>query len=192
MRLASLPAFQDNDLWFLHDGQRARVMDPGEAHPVPASLQREGLELEAILVTHPAPGHAGGVDALPAATAAKLRGPAREDVPKMARGLQKSAFFPGETRVCGTHEYTLSNLKFAWAVEPGNLNLIHYRQRREELRADGLPTLPCPVGLGKQNKPFLRTREPAVVQAAQGHDAAAGPDEVGVFATLRAWKNGFR
>lgn len=36
---------------------------------------------------------------------------------------------PGETRVCRTHEYTLSNLKFALAVEPGNLQLVHYNER---------------------------------------------------------------
>ena len=47
----------------------------------------------------------------------------------------KLAALPGETRVCCTHEYTLSNLNFARAVEPGNLELINYQQRCEELRA---------------------------------------------------------
>ena len=51
MKLIPLPAFQDNDLWFLHDGHRALVVDPGDAQPVMGSLQREGLKLEAILVT---------------------------------------------------------------------------------------------------------------------------------------------
>jgi hypothetical protein len=52
MKLIPLPAFQDNDPWFLHDGHGALVVDPGDAQPVVASLQREGLKLEAILVTH--------------------------------------------------------------------------------------------------------------------------------------------
>ena len=51
LKLIPLPAFQDNYLWFLHDGQRALVVDPGDAEPVMASLQREGLQLHAILVT---------------------------------------------------------------------------------------------------------------------------------------------
>jgi hypothetical protein len=55
MKLIPLPAFQDDDLWFLHDGQRALVADPGDAQPVVAALQREGLQLEAILVTHRIP-----------------------------------------------------------------------------------------------------------------------------------------
>ena len=41
--------------------------------------------------------------------------------------------------------------------------------------------------------PFLRTRQPAVAQAAHGHDPAADPsDPVAVFAALRQWKNEFR
>ena len=30
----------------LHDGRRAMVVDPGDAQPVLAALQREGLQLE--------------------------------------------------------------------------------------------------------------------------------------------------
>ena len=34
MKLIPLPAFQDNYIWLLHDGQRALVVDPGDAAPV--------------------------------------------------------------------------------------------------------------------------------------------------------------
>ena len=51
MKLIPLPAFQDNYLWLLHDGQRALVVDPGDAAPVQAFLAAQGLRLEAILVT---------------------------------------------------------------------------------------------------------------------------------------------
>jgi len=51
MNLIPLPAFQDIYLWALHDGQRAE-MDPGDAQPVLQFLQRDGLQLEPILVTH--------------------------------------------------------------------------------------------------------------------------------------------
>jgi hydroxyacylglutathione hydrolase len=64
MKLIPLPAFQANDPWFVHDGHRALVVGPGDAQPVMALLQREGLELGAILVTQHSPDRAGGVDPL--------------------------------------------------------------------------------------------------------------------------------
>ena len=64
MTLLPLPAFQDNYLWVLHDGHRALVVDPGDASPVSEFLQRTGLQLDAILVTHHHADHTGGVQQL--------------------------------------------------------------------------------------------------------------------------------
>jgi hydroxyacylglutathione hydrolase len=112
---------------------------------------------------------------------------------QMLASLDALAGLPGDTRVCCTHEYTLSNLKFARAVEPGNADLIDYQRACESLRDRGQPTLPSNIALEKRVNPFLRTRQPAVAQAARGHDAAADPaDPVAVFAALRQWKNEFR
>lgn len=112
---------------------------------------------------------------------------------QMHRSLGKLAALPGQTRVCCTHEYTLSNLRFARVVEPGNAELAAYAARCEEKRSRGEPTLPSSITLEKQINPFLRTREQPVIEAAAAHDAAtATQDEVSVFATLRQWKNDFR
>ncbi len=257
MKLIPLPAFQDNYLWFLHDGQRALVVDPGDAQPVLAALQATGLQLEAILVTHHHADHTGGVNQLREATGAKVWGPATENIPgplvrlsegssievlgldfrvfdvpghtaghiayycenmdgkpllfcgdtlfsggcgrlfegtpaQMLASLDKLAALPGDTRVCCTHEYTLSNLKFAVAVEPGNAQLIDYRARCEALRAGGSPTLPSSIAVEKQINPFLRTRQSTVIDSARAHDAATATDETGVFAVIRQWKNEFR
>lgn len=111
---------------------------------------------------------------------------------QMHDSLGKLAALPGNTRVCCTHEYTLGNLKFATAVEPGNSRLIHYRQQCEQRRSRGEPTLPSTIALEREVNPFLRTRVPAVTQAAHAYNAADERDEVAVFAALRQWKNEFR
>ncbi|MDE2401734.1 MAG: hydroxyacylglutathione hydrolase [Burkholderiales bacterium] len=64
MNLLALPAFTDNYIWMLHDGHKALVVDPGDASPVLETLQHEGLELAAILVTHRHLDHVGGLDRL--------------------------------------------------------------------------------------------------------------------------------
>uniref|UniRef100_UPI00273A234C MBL fold metallo-hydrolase n=1 Tax=Stenotrophomonas sp. YIM B06876 TaxID=3060211 RepID=UPI00273A234C len=54
---------------------------------------------------------------------------------QMLASLDTLAALPGDTRVCCAHEYTLSNLAFARAVEPGNAALLQYNDRCEQLRA---------------------------------------------------------
>ena len=231
MNLLPLPAFADNYIWMLHDGHQAVVVDPGDSAPVVQALQRQGLQLTAILVTHHHADHVGGVDALREATGASVYGPARERVPeplvRLAEGdtvdvlglrfqvldvpghtaghiayycaaidgapllfcgdtlfsggcgrlfegtpaqmldsLDRLAALPGDTRVCCTHEYTLSNLKFARTVEPGNTALLHYSNQCEALRAGDQPTLPSSIALERDINPFLRVRQPGVAQAA--------------------------
>ena len=82
MDLIALPAFEDNYLWLLHDGQQALVVDPGDAAPVHAALRRLGLRLACILVTHHHGDHTGGVTALREASGATVYGPARERIPE--------------------------------------------------------------------------------------------------------------
>lgn len=109
---------------------------------------------------------------------------------QMLASLDKLAALPGNTRVCCAHEYTLSNLRFARAVEPGNLALQRYTQQCETLRAQQQPTLPSTLAVERDINPFLRSREPAIVQAVLPR--AQARDEAGIFAALRLWKNDFR
>ena len=81
MFLIPIPAFNDNYLWLLHDGQRALIVDPGDASPVLQALRDSHLQLESILVTHHHADHTGGINALREATGARVLGPAREQIP---------------------------------------------------------------------------------------------------------------
>jgi len=99
------------------------VADPGDAQPVLAYLQGERLQLDTILVTPHGPEHIGGDDASSGAAGARL---------------------------CRTHEYTLSSLKFARKAEPGNLKLINYRRRCEEPRDPNLLTLLSTTGQARE------------------------------------------
>ena len=110
---------------------------------------------------------------------------------QMHHSLARLAALPGATRVCCTHEYTLSNLKFARAVEPHNDDLAAYNAWCEAQRAEGLPTLPSTVAQELRINPFLRCGLPAVVQTARHHGASTD-DPTAVFAALRRWKNEFQ
>ena len=109
---------------------------------------------------------------------------------QMLASLDRLSNLAQSALVCCTHEYTLSNLKFALAVDPENAALIAYADRCRALRAQDQPTLPSTLALERQINPFLRTRTPAIEAATRQFDAGS-VDQVGVFATLRQWKNTF-
>ncbi|HSV70917.1 MAG TPA: hydroxyacylglutathione hydrolase [Methylibium sp.] len=256
MNLVALPAFTDNYIWMLHDGQRAVVVDPGDAAPVARALDERALQLVGIVVTHHHGDHVGGVDALRERLAGPVWGPAAERIPRpyealrggdgvdllgtrfdvievpghtaghiayvgqpagqapilfcgdtlfsggcgrlfegtaaqMHASLSRLVALPGDARVCCAHEYTLSNLKFARAVEPGNGVLAAYAAHCAQLRERDLPTLPSTLATERAVNPFLRVDAPEVHASALAH-GAQGDDAVSVFAALRQWKNEFR
>ena len=255
LKLEALPAFDDNYIWMLHDGQHALVVDPGDADVVLLALKRLSLRLETILVTHHHIDHTGGVDVLRDTTGAMVFGPLTDTMPEPIRRLEggdkvramgltfdvidvpghtsghiafyadsvdgapllfcgdtlfsggcgrlfegtpaqmldslnKLADLPSHTRVCCTHEYTLSNLKFARAVEPNNAELIQYQQQCMAMREAGVPTLPSTIARELQINPFLRSDQAEVVHAAQKLVPTA-TDAVAVFTAIRQWKNNF-
>ena len=108
---------------------------------------------------------------------------------QMVASLDKLAALPDDTKVYCGHEYTLANIGFAKTVEPGNAALAQREQRDRELRAQGKPTLPSRLGDEKATNPFLRVREPAVIESANKYLGSRVSDPVGVFAAIREWKN---
>jgi len=110
---------------------------------------------------------------------------------QMMRSLAKLAALPDATKVYCGHEYTLANIKFAQAVEPGNAALAARLARDRKLREAGKPTLPSTLGEERATNPFLRCREPAVIESANKYLGSRISDPVRVFAAIREWKNAF-
>jgi len=111
---------------------------------------------------------------------------------QMQTSLDALAALPHDTLVCCAHEYTLSNLRFAQAVEPDNVQLAQYLHQCQRLRAAGQATLPATLATERAINPFLRTRHAGVVAAARRFDAQVQAHEpASVLAALRQWKNTF-
>jgi len=111
---------------------------------------------------------------------------------QMLASLKKIATLPKNTKVYCAHEYTLSNLRFAVAVEPNNADL----QKRYELvtaaREQGISTVPSVLATELLTNPFMRSDSSDIIHTLQHHHKLAGPtDEVSVFAAVRLWKNTF-
>jgi hydroxyacylglutathione hydrolase len=68
--------------------------------------------------------------------------------------------------------------------------LLAYHDSCQQWRANGQPTLPSTLTQELAINPFMRSRQPSVVQAVQQRSPSAS-DEVAVFAQLREWKNQF-
>jgi hydroxyacylglutathione hydrolase len=75
-------AFADNYIWLIEAPRnRLIAVDPGEAAPVTAELERSGSSLAAILLTHHHPDHIGGVADLLAADPVRVIGPDDSRIP---------------------------------------------------------------------------------------------------------------
>ena len=111
---------------------------------------------------------------------------------QMQASLDALAVLPGDTLVCCAHEYTLSNLRFAQAVEPHNADLTLYLEQCQIQRDQGQPTLPSTIQTELNVNPFMRSRAADVIAAAVQHDSQTRPEEpASVLASLRQWKNVF-
>ena len=99
--------------------------------------------------------------------------------------LMKLARLPGSTEVYCGHEYTLSNAKFALAIDGDNDLLVERAAEIQALRDAGAFTLPTTISIEQATNPFLRAEAPEI-KAAMGMPDA---DAVDVFAALRERKN---
>lgn len=179
------PYFKGADV-ILRDGDTCRVLDL-EFHVMTVP----GHTLDHIAYYHHTPGSPPALfpgDTLFAGGCGRLF----EGTPEqMHHSLDRLAKLPGNTRIFCAHEYTLANLRFATAVEPGNAALKRRLAEVEALRKKNVPTLPSTLNQEKATNPFLRSAEITVTAAAERHSGKPCPGSVATFAAIRAWKDAF-
>jgi hydroxyacylglutathione hydrolase len=106
---------------------------------------------------------------------------------QMWASLSTLARLPADTRVYCGHEYTQSNGRFALTLEPGNADLVARMKQVDELRNQGLPTIPSTIGLELKTNPFLRPDSPELRQSLSMEAA----NVIDVFAETRRRKDVF-
>src|SRR5690606_37956632 len=111
---------------------------------------------------------------------------------KLLHSLERLAALPETTRVFCGHEYTLANLTFAAAAEPGNDEITAWRRQVEALRQQGEPSLPSSIARERQVNPFLRIEQPGVIASVERWSGNTLSDKVRRFAALRRWKDEFQ
>ena len=110
---------------------------------------------------------------------------------QMFDSLQRLAALPAKTKVYCTHEYTLSNLRFAQAVEPANPDIANRVAQVTRLRDANQITLPSDIRTELATNPFLRSADAAVAAAASEYSQEPLDNPQAVFRALRAWKDRF-
>ncbi|MEN5016649.1 hydroxyacylglutathione hydrolase [Erwinia sp. Eh17-17] len=108
---------------------------------------------------------------------------------QMFDSFQKLNQLPEETLVCCAHEYTLSNLTFALAIYPQEVEIARYYREIKELRAKNGISLPTKLALERKINVFLRTQD-IELQKQIGLETTP-QHEWQVFAALREKKDAF-
>ncbi len=110
---------------------------------------------------------------------------------QMLTSLERLVVLPEQTRVYCAHEYTLSNLRFALAVDPGNQQIAERLAEVSEIRNRGQCTLPTRISVERAINPFLRVREAKIVEVVQRQAGLSITTAEECFAAMRQWKDNF-
>ena len=167
----------------VHDGERIALASP--------SVEFEVIAVPGHTLSHVAYAGAGRLfcgDTLFSMGCGRLF----EGTPQqMLSSLDRLSALPDATEVCGGHEYTQTNGRFASTIEPHNPRLHERMNEVAALRTQGMPTLPVSLAVERATNPFLRVDSEDVVQWCSGH-GVAGRDRSARFAALRSAKDAFR
>lgn len=109
---------------------------------------------------------------------------------QMFIALKKISKYPSETKIFCGHEYTLSNLKFALAVDENNEDLIKEYDNIKNIVDSGNPSLPTILEKELKINPFLRCDNHHIKNKIVSKFNTSD-DELEVFCALRQWKDNF-
>ena len=109
---------------------------------------------------------------------------------QMFIALKKISKYPKETKIFCGHEYTLSNLKFALAVDENNEDLIEEYDNIKNIVDSGNPSLPTILEKELKINPFLRCDNHHIKNKIVSKFNTSD-DELEVFCALRQWKDNF-
>ncbi len=80
---------------------------------------------------------------------------------QMFANMRRLAALDGATRAYCAHEYTLSNGRFAQAMEPDNADIARRMDEVQAIRDRGEPTVPTTIALERATNPFMRAESVA-------------------------------
>jgi len=175
------------------DASRIPGIDIGVDETSPPRIN--GLKVEVLEV----PGHTSGHiaylidDALFCGDALFGAGCGRlfEGTPaQMWHSLKKLSALHNNTQVYCAHEYTMSNLAFAFVIEPDNAELNHRIVTDQKKRDNSFPTIPSCIGAEKATNPFLRPLNQVFCRTYAGQHSIA-EDALSVFTHIRVTKDHF-
>jgi hydroxyacylglutathione hydrolase len=128
MRVISIPCLKDNFSYLVIDGTSAAVVDPSEHAPVRSVLEREGLTLLAIWLTHHHWDHVGGIDGL-----------AAEGIEIVAHSSDRERLAKATRLVDDGDEVTMGSLRARILHNPGHtLGAISYQVENAVFTGDTL------------------------------------------------------
>lgn len=113
----AIPALSDNYIWCIHDTESkgALIVDPGEAGPARTFLDRNGLTLEAVLLTHHHPDHTQGLAKLVDDATVPVHGPADSPFKGVTHPLREGDTLSWRTlafRILAVPGHTLDHIAF--------------------------------------------------------------------------------
>src|SRR5690606_33610952 len=125
IKIWPISAFSDNYIWAIVQSGQAVVVDPGDAAPVLAYLQKYGLTLKTILLTHHHADHVGGVAELVEKTGATVYGPAGPAIPcrnvTLKEGDHVNLNALGQFSVLEVPGHTLDHIAYFGQVDGRNV-----------------------------------------------------------------------
>jgi hydroxyacylglutathione hydrolase len=110
-----VPVLSNNYAWILHNGKFAAVVDPGDAEPVTRFVNRAGLTLTHVLVTHHHADHCAGAEELKNAHQCAVIGPDDIRIPYVndaVRDGDKRSVLSERLEVIGTPGHTSTHVVY--------------------------------------------------------------------------------